>query len=139
VVDVLGRRATFPDGYGAHAALNAVIQPSAAEVMKTKMVEVHAERKRLGLVPRLTLHDEWLGGCRDIEAARGLGKILNRQTFERFKNIPILWDVRVGKTWATCTSELEAEFEASKKKDSDEFLGMGADGTWGGEEKPPKP
>ena len=113
VVDVLGRRATFPGGEGAHAALNAVIQPSAAEVMKTKMIEAHAQRKRLGLIPRLTLHDEWLGSCPSPESARGLAEILNRQSFERFKDIPLLWDVRAGSNWANCTSELEAEFEGT--------------------------
>jgi DNA polymerase I-like protein with 3'-5' exonuclease and polymerase domains len=129
VVDVLGRRATFPGGEGAHAALNAVIQPSAAEVMKTKMVEVHRERKRLGLTPRLTLHDEWLGGCESAESARGLAEILNRQSFERFRDIPILWDTKVGRNWASCTSELEAEFESG--------LGdMGADGKWCGKARP---
>jgi DNA polymerase I-like protein with 3'-5' exonuclease and polymerase domains len=91
--------------------LNAVIQPSAAEVMKTKMIEVHKERKRLGLIPRLTLHDEWLGGCKSVESARALGEILNRQSFEKFKDIPILWDTKAGKNWASCTSELESEFE----------------------------
>jgi DNA polymerase I-like protein with 3'-5' exonuclease and polymerase domains len=124
VVDVLGRRATFPGGEGAHAALNACIQPSAAEVMKTKMVEVHAQRKRLGLIPRLTLHDEWLGGCPNAESAKALAEILNHQSFERFAAIPILWDVKAGKTWASCTSELEAEFE-----------GTVADGTRGGRDR----
>jgi len=111
VLDFLGRRATFPGGEGAHSALNAVIQPSAAEIMKTKMVEVHARRRELGLVPRLTLHDEWLGGCKSVESANGLREILNRQSFEIFKDIPILWDVKAGKNWASCTSELEAQFE----------------------------
>jgi DNA polymerase-1 len=129
VKDVLGRRATFPGGDGAHAALNAVIQPSAAEVMKQKMVEVHAERRRLGLTPRMTIHDEWLGGCASAESARGLAEILNRQSFERFRGVPILWDVKAGKNWASCTSELEAEFESG--------LGdMGADGKWGGKPRP---
>lgn len=113
VRDVLGRRATFPGGEGAHAALNAVIQPSAAEVMKTKMVEIHAQRKKFGFVPRLTLHDEWLGGCPNRESAEALRAILNTQSFERFKDIPILWDVKAGKNWAACTSELEAEFEGT--------------------------
>ena len=121
VMDCMGRRATFPGGWGSHAALNAVIQPSAAEVMKTKMVEVHRRKRELGLTPMLTLHDEWLGGCPDPDAARKLGEILNRQSFPEFAAIPILWDVKAGKDWASCTSELEAQFE-----------GMGADGTWNG-------
>lgn len=114
VTDVLGRRATFPGGFGAHAALNAIIQPDAAEVMKTKMVEVHAVRKELGLRPQMTVHDEWMGACSTAEAARALKEVLNRQSFPEFARIPILWDVKVGKDWASCTSELEAEFEAGR-------------------------
>jgi hypothetical protein len=140
VVDILGRRATFPGGFKAHGALNAIIQPSAAEVMKTKMVEIHKQRKELDLVPRLTLHDEWVGDCPSAESARQLREILNVQSFERFRDIPILWDVKAGPNWASCTSEFEAEFEATLRpivveKDSD-FEGMGADHLWGGKKRP---
>jgi hypothetical protein len=121
VKDCLGRRATFPGGFGAHAALNAVIQPSAEEIMKMKMVEVHRERKRLGLVPRMTVHDAWVGDCPSIESTRGLGVILNHQSF-KFK-VPITWSVKWGKNWAAVS------------KDESQFDGTVADGTRGGRDR----
>jgi DNA polymerase-1 len=108
VKDCLGRRAYFPDGYGAHAALNAVIQPSAAEINKMKVVELHKARKRLGLVPMMTVHDEWIGGCPSLKSARALGIILGRQSFN-FR-VPITWDVRWGMNWSSVARD-ESQFE----------------------------
>jgi DNA polymerase I-like protein with 3'-5' exonuclease and polymerase domains len=100
VKDILGRRATFPGGFGTHAALNAVIQPSAAEVMKQKMVEVRAAH-RAGLLPflaRMTVHDELFGDKLADDCVPRLRALLDRQSFA-FK-VPILWDVNEGDNWA---------------------------------------
>lgn len=100
VKDMLGRRARF-HGKGEHAALNAVIQPSAAEVMKRKMVEVHRMRRELGVTPRMTIHDDWLGDCDGLESARRLAAQLNRQSFHKLR-VPILWEVKAGPRWSRC-------------------------------------
>ncbi len=101
VKTVLGRRARFPDKKFAHKALNAVIQGSAADIMKRKLVELHHERKNTGFTMRYTVHDEVCGDVPDQEAARKVEEILNRQSFSMLK-VPILWSVATGKHWAEC-------------------------------------
>jgi DNA polymerase I-like protein with 3'-5' exonuclease and polymerase domains len=93
-----GRRARFPDKKFGHKALNRVCQGSAADIMKMKCIELHRERKRLGLTMRMTVHDEVVGDVPDIEAARLVEEQLNRQSYEL--RVPILWDVNVGPNWA---------------------------------------
>lgn len=100
VIDIYGRRATF-DANEAYKALNAVIQPSAAEVNKEKVCELHAVRKQWGLVPMMSVHDEWVGGVPTLEAAKAVDEVLNRQSFPQFE-VPIIWDVRWGMNWANC-------------------------------------
>jgi DNA polymerase I-like protein with 3'-5' exonuclease and polymerase domains len=100
VRDILGRRSRFPDGHRAHKGLNCVIQPSAASIMKQKLVELHRERKDTGFLMRWPVHDEVDGDIPDREAARKVGKILNRQSFPL--KVPILWEVSVGRNWAEC-------------------------------------
>lgn len=100
VRSLLGRRARFPDPQFAYKALNAVIQPTAADIFKTKVVEVHAERKRTGFVMRMPVHDELVGNVVDEEGARMVSEILNRQSFEL--KVPILWGGKTGATWAEC-------------------------------------
>lgn len=97
---ILGRRARFPDKKFAHAALNAVIQGSAADIMKQKLIEVHAERKATGFVMRMTVHDEVCGDAPNAESAAMVGEILNRQSFAL--KVPILWEVKTGANWAGC-------------------------------------
>ncbi len=102
VKDILGRRATFPGGFGTHAALNAVIQPSAAEIMKMKLVEVHRVRKAIGFVPRMTIHDSIFGDRLYKETSRFLAEILDRQSIKL--KVPILWDVNIGGNWGETVS-----------------------------------
>ena len=101
VKTVMGRRARFPNGERAHKALNAVIQGSAADIMKTKLVELHKERKNTNLVLRFTVHDEVDGDVPDKESAEKVTEILNTQSFPGLK-VPILWDVQTGHNWAEC-------------------------------------
>lgn len=110
VRSVLGRRSRFPDGQRAHKGLNCVIQPSAADIMKLKTVELHRERKEIGLVMRWPLHDEVDADVPDLEAARKVGRILNRQSIE--SKVPIFWEVSAGKNWAEC-GEKHALVEAA--------------------------
>lgn len=104
----LGRRARFPEGclcpacYGGrpryHKALNCADQGTAADVMKLKMVLLHAERRSLGLTPRMTVHDEYVGDIGDRDGARRMDALLNRQDLPL--SVPILWSTEVGANWA---------------------------------------
>jgi len=100
VKTLLGRRAWFPRGEFLHAALNRVIQGSAADINKMKIIELHRERKHTGFKMRFTVHDEVDGDVPDQEAARRVAEILNRQSIEL--RVPILWDVKTGANWGAC-------------------------------------
>lgn len=85
----------------AHAALNYVIQGSAADIMKKKLVELHRERKTTGFLMRQTVHDEVDGDSLHPERTpKAVAEILNVQSFDT--KIPILWQVKTGKNWAEC-------------------------------------
>lgn len=121
VRSILGRLATFPGGDGAHAALNAIIQPSAADVMKTKMVEAHKARKQHGVKYRLTVHDEFVFDSPSKEATKAVQNLLNIQTRpSNCYRIPILWAAKAGLNWAETTEKLEDAFantRADKTRD----------------------
>lgn len=95
---LLGRRTRFPEGYRLHKALNAVIQGSAADIMKTKLIELHKARKETGFLLRYTVHDEVDGDVPDQEAAQKVAAILDHQSFPELR-VPILWGVSTGKNW----------------------------------------
>jgi DNA polymerase-1 len=99
VTTALGRRARL-DASHAYKALNRIVQGTAADVMKLKLVELHTQRKATGFLLRFTVHDEVDGDCPDQHCADAVKKILNTQSLET--QIPILWDVSLGKTWGTC-------------------------------------
>ena len=106
-----------------HKALNSVIQGSAADIMKKKLVELHAERKHTGFTMRMTVHDEVVGDVPDLEAAGRVHEILNRQSYPQLK-VPILWETAVGKNWAAV------------KKLKDQFAGTVNDLTRGNRSRP---
>jgi DNA polymerase-1 len=106
VKTMLGRRARFPNGKFLHAALNRVIQGTAADINKMKLVELHKERKYTGLKLRFTVHDEADGDVPDVEAGRRVREVLNRQSLPT--RVPILWNVGVGPNWGSCKSVTEA-------------------------------
>lgn len=94
----LGRRRRFERGLGVHAALNAVIQGTAADVMKLKLLELYNERKELGLTMRFTVHDEVDG---DLPADPVFKDVL--KAFLDYQSIPLrvplLWTVDTGENW----------------------------------------
>jgi DNA polymerase I len=100
VRSLLGRRSRFPNGERLHKALNSVIQPSAADWNKMKLVELHRERHHTGMTLRFTVHDEANGDVPDLESARRVGEILNRQTMQL--RVQILWKVGTGANWKEC-------------------------------------
>jgi hypothetical protein len=94
---ILKRRARFPNAWNLHKAVNSRIQMSEADIMKTKLVELHAQRKWTGLKLRITVHDEIGGDARESHTAQRVDEILNTQSFPL--RIPILWDVSTGPNW----------------------------------------
>jgi len=111
ITTILGRRMRFPNGIRAHKALNGRIQGSAADIMKTKLVELHKARVYTGLKLRFTVHDEACGDAPDTESVKRVNEILNRQSFPL--KVPILWDSSIGKNWADCSA---AEMEEARKQ-----------------------
>lgn len=101
VKTALGRRARFAEGDRMYSALNRVIQGTAADIMKRKLVELHAERRKTGFVMRMTVHDEVTGDAPDAESARMVAEILDRQTALE-SAVPILWETKTGRNWAEC-------------------------------------
>lgn len=101
VKTVLGRRSRFPTNYSLHKAFCMVDQGSEGDIMKTKIVELHRERKHTGFLLRQTVHDEVSGDALLPETAARVDEILNRQSFPQLR-VPILFETKTGPNWAAC-------------------------------------
>jgi len=97
---LLGRRSRFQSAYKVYIGLNRVIQGSASDIMKQKLVELHRERKHTGFLMRLTCHDAVGGDAKMPETHERVAEILNRQSFTL--KVPILWETKTGQNWAGC-------------------------------------
>jgi len=93
-----GRRARFPDKKFCHAAVNRVIQGTAADALKLKLAELHKVSRSLGFKMRFTIHDEINGDASNSEAIQEVGKFLDRQILEL--EVPLLWKAGSGPNWA---------------------------------------
>jgi DNA polymerase I-like protein with 3'-5' exonuclease and polymerase domains len=82
-----------------HSALNRAVQGTAADVNKEKLVDLYRERKALGLILRMTIHDEAVADVPDLVAAQEAAAILDRQPERTELKVRILWDAKVGKNW----------------------------------------
>lgn len=100
VATPLGRRTRFPGKQRTHKALNAKVQPDAADLNKQKLIELYEARHRLGLTMRMTVHDENDGDLEDPAMAAEVQTLLDTQTTPR--RVPILWQVKTGPRWADC-------------------------------------
>lgn len=100
VKTVLGRKHKFGVGIDEryYAALNYIIQGSAADIMKVKLIRLYETRKETGFNMRFTVHDEVDGDIPDLESAQKVHAILNEQDFDKI-SVPILWETSRGKTW----------------------------------------
>jgi len=100
---IMGRRMRFPGEQRLHKALNGRIQGSEADIVKTKAIELHKERKETGLTLRFSVHDEFDGDVPDQESAKRVDEVLNRQSFDL--SVPILWETNTGVSWGDCARE----------------------------------
>lgn len=95
---LLGRRRRFPDSFGLHKALNAVIQGSAADVFKWKMIQLFNARKDLGILMRMPVHDEFVYDIDPDPVIQGrLQELLDEQSFDL--KAPLLWESGFGMNW----------------------------------------
>lgn len=101
VVTIDGRRGRFPTAWKLHKALNFVIQGSAADINKRKVIDLRKEADYTGFLLRINNHDEVVGDIEGEEGARRVQQVLNRQSHPQLK-IPILWDVNIGNNWREC-------------------------------------
>jgi DNA polymerase I-like protein with 3'-5' exonuclease and polymerase domains len=101
VVTIDGRRGRFPTAWKLHKALNFVIQGSAADINKRKVIDLRKEADYTGFLLRINNHDEVVGDIENEEGARRVQQVLNRQSHPQLK-IPILWDVNTGANWRDC-------------------------------------
>ena len=107
VYTLLKRRRRFPNGVSVHKALNALLQGSAADIMKKAMVDISKSGVEdvLG-APLLTVHDEL-----DFSAPRTkLGKeaileVKNMMINTFPLSVPLLVDVERGTNWANICPE----------------------------------
>jgi DNA polymerase I len=100
VTTLLGRRQRFNGTRGIHSALNRIIQGSAADLFKTKLLNVYRERKTLGIHKlRMPVHDEATGDF-DLTCAGKLQEFFNQQDFDL--KVPIRWELGYGENWRDC-------------------------------------
>lgn len=97
VKTVLGRRRRYYPGDRFYSALNSILQGTAAEIMKLKILKLYEERKTTGFTPRLTNHDEVLGDITAPHTVARVTELLAEQALEL--RVPITWDIGVGKNW----------------------------------------
>lgn len=100
VKTLLGRRSRCRNNYKPYIGLNRVLQGGGADIMKLKLTELHKERKRTGLIMRITNHDAVLGDVTTPETLPLVNEILNAQSYPT--KVPILWECGSGPTWADC-------------------------------------
>jgi DNA polymerase I-like protein with 3'-5' exonuclease and polymerase domains len=97
ICSIMGRRSRFPGGARAHKALNTRIQPSGADILKQKGIELLAIARAIGVKLRLTVHDEFDADVPSKEEAKIVSKLLNQQSFKL--RVPVLWETSIGPNW----------------------------------------
>ena len=97
VKTILGRRRRYPLAERLHSALNAVIQGSAADIMKKKIIRIYQLQKSLGFKMQMTVHDELDGTVHRDADIKKIEEVFNEQEIEL--KVPILWKVKKGESW----------------------------------------
>jgi DNA polymerase I len=92
-----------------YSALNAIIQGSAGDANKVKLVELYENRAELGVDLFFTVHDEADMDYQDPAVPGRVRELLDRQSLP-FR-VPILWEIATGPNWA----------DLDKLKEDDKF------------------
>jgi DNA polymerase-1 len=90
-----GRRRRLQDRY--YAALNSLLQGSAADIMKVKLLRLYDARREIGLNMYFTVHDEVDGEVADTGGAERVAALLNEQEYAL--DVPVLWKVELLDNW----------------------------------------
>lgn len=100
---IMGRRRRYPTGERLHSALNAIIQGTAADTLKVKMLESYNNRKFLTLDLRATVHDELDGDIWEQSKAKDFKELLEAPDSRIPCRVPLVWDVEIGPNWRVTT------------------------------------
>lgn len=105
VKTIMGRRRRYPTGERLHSSLNAVIQGTAAETLKVKLLETYNYRHELKIELRATVHDELDGDIDPDPIYKQKFKELLEAPDERIPcRVPLLWTVKTGQNWRETTA-----------------------------------
>ena len=100
IITILGRKRRFPGGNLNHKALNALLQGSAADLMKKAMVQMWEGGLFNVLVPHLTVHDEMDVSIPRTKAGReAWGELVNIMQTAMTLEVPVLASANTGLDW----------------------------------------
>ena len=86
-----------------HSALNALLQGSAADLMKKAMVDIHQAGLFDVLVAHLTVHDELdVSVPRTNEGKDAFNELVHIMETSIKLNIPVFADAKIGANWSEC-------------------------------------
>lgn len=103
VKTIMGRRRRYPAGERLHSSLNAIIQGTAADTLKVKLLETYKNRKRLTITLRATIHDELDGDIENPDKVKEFRELLEAPDYRIPCKVPIKWDIEIGENWRICT------------------------------------
>ncbi len=110
VTTIAGRRRSIPDinspvqsrrMFGQRAALNSVIQGSAADLIKLAMVNIHRkiEKSPEAIRMLMQIHDELVFECRSAECEKWRDLIKTEMEGAMALKVPLKVDIGMGKNW----------------------------------------
>lgn len=105
VKTILGRRRRFPNKDYTYKALNAIVQGSAADIMKKAMKDSWEAGIYNVLIPLLTEHDELdISIPRTNEGFEAFGELKNIMENTIKIKVPIYCDCEIGENWGSLSS-----------------------------------
>jgi len=74
-----------------------MIQGTAADLMKLKIIKIYSVMKNLGFKMQMTVHDEVDGTVHPDADIKKIEEVFNEQEMEL--RVPILWKIKIGESW----------------------------------------